>query len=73
MQGTQSFNNLNKNAPDFFFFEVALLFLVARNLLKQIPIVSKLHHYTVRKNTYRSIYIHEIQLIFVNREQFCSL
>jgi len=39
-------DNRNKYAPDFFFFNVRLFVLVAGDLLKQIPVVSILQYNT---------------------------
>ena len=49
VQRSESLNYLDKYAPNFLFPEEGLVFLVACDLLEQVPIVCILHHNTLHK------------------------
>lgn len=44
MQCTEALDNLNKDPPNFFFFEVSLFLLVVGNFLEKVAVVRVLHH-----------------------------
>jgi len=44
VESSETLDNLDKDAPNFFFFKIGLLFLVLGNFLKQVAAVSILHH-----------------------------
>ena len=44
MQSFQSSDNLNKNIPNFFLFNISFSFLVTANFLENISIIRILHN-----------------------------
>jgi len=48
MQGFQSLDELDEDAPDVILAQVGLLFLVARNFLKEVTIIGILHDDAVK-------------------------
>ena len=44
VESSETLDNLDKDAPNFFFLEIGLLFLVLSNFLKQVAAVGILHH-----------------------------
>lgn len=49
MEGFEPLDYLDEDSPDVLLAQISLLLLVARNLLKQIPIVRILHNYAKNK------------------------